>query len=201
MESTGAWTAPPQVPAPARRGAAAAALRGLLARAADIAVGCVMAAMWLVNATSAALVAAKRVLGKDSRAATAAEQLFVAALCAAALLLYVAAFLLLWCVSNGGRQAEAREDKFGSGGQRRRSESTGSACILDVVGPVTKHILIFLSMLILLGLLMQGLAPEKESCEGRVGLMLADIGSFHYSVMFCFVVCPKFATLLWASAP
>ncbi|XP_062195269.1 uncharacterized protein LOC133898581 [Phragmites australis] len=198
MEGIGAATAPPQAPPPTRRAAAAATLRGLLALAADAVVYCFLVGLWLCNVTSAAFIAARRACGEDSPAAAIAKQLFVVALVATGLLFYFAAPLLLWRSGNGGRKTEAREEIGGGGdakrpvAQGRRSENTGTRGRQDGVGPITAHVLIFLIMVMVLGMLMQVLAPEKESCEGRVGSMLVDVGSFLYSLMFCFIVSPNF---------
>uniref|UniRef100_A0A0A8ZI82 Uncharacterized protein n=1 Tax=Arundo donax TaxID=35708 RepID=A0A0A8ZI82_ARUDO len=90
------------------------------------------------------------------------------------------------------RDGDAKRPKA----QERRPESTGACSRKDGVCPVTTHILIFFSMVIVLGTLMQVLAPENKSCEGRIGSMLTDIGSFHCSVIFCSVTFPDFVILL-----
>ncbi|CAO2163375.1 unnamed protein product [Urochloa humidicola] len=113
MAGTGAAEAPPQVLAPApgppaRRGAGAAAPRGRLELATDALRCCFTGAILVCNASSAALVAARRVCGMGSRAVAVAEELFFRSLLATAVLFHLADLAQQLLVIFGGRNNEAR---------------------------------------------------------------------------------------------
>ncbi|KAL6598477.1 hypothetical protein ACP70R_046176 [Stipagrostis hirtigluma subsp. patula] len=181
MASTEAATlAPP----PTRR----AAPRELPALVADAVVCGYFRSVWVLTVTNAALIAARRAFGGDSSAAAVSKDLFLAALVSTGLHSYFAAPLMLSHLASGSRKAQARENGETPAAQRRRPQSTGARGRQGgVYGPVTPLILFVLHMVAVVGLLVQVLAPAEESRQGRIGSILADIGSFLSSVAFCII--------------
>ncbi|CAO2210930.1 unnamed protein product [Urochloa humidicola] len=184
---------PPQAP-PKRMATAAAARRGLLSLAADVVIFGFLATLWLSNAAIAVLWAC----GEDSRAAAFARE-FAKASSFTMALLFVTALLLLLLLrrrASRNRNAAAREIGGDEGTKRpatqspentRRRRGRDGLC-----GPVTTPILAFFLVLIVVGVLMEELAPAKGSCASRVGSMLTDIGCFLTSVLYCFDIFPNF---------
>ncbi|CAL5012442.1 unnamed protein product [Urochloa decumbens] len=191
MADIEAETAPPQAP-PKRMAAAAAALRGLLSLATDVAIFGFLATLWLSNAANAAAVAVRWACGEDSRAAAFVRE-FAKASSFTTALLFVAALLLL-LRRRASRNAVAREIDEDEGRPATQSpENTRGRRHRDgLCGPVTTPILAFFLVLVAVGVLMEELAPGKGSCASRVGSMLTDIGCFLTSVLFCFVIFPNF---------
>ncbi|TVU05931.1 hypothetical protein EJB05_49117, partial [Eragrostis curvula] len=187
MANTEVTKAPPQGPPPARssRGAAAA-LRGLLTRAADAVVCCSVGALWMANAACAALIAARRAFGDDSRAAAVARGLFVAMV----LLEQSALLIQAWRSRKGDEIGEAGGEATRPAAQGRLpAESTGPrACLNGFCGPVAARVFRVLWVFLAVALVIRMLGPAKGSCAAKVASVLGDIGCFLHAVMDCSIV-------------
>ncbi|KAF0899120.1 hypothetical protein E2562_013355 [Oryza meyeriana var. granulata] len=175
--------------------------RRLLALAADVAVYSFIAAMWLNNAANAAAIFSRWACGEDSPAVAAAMKVFKASLLAMGAFVPFASPLLIW--RSFGPPTERRESGGGAAKaqaasvQRRRRDGTG-ACRREEgsYGPVALFSVVFAWWVVIVGVLLRDLAPEKGSCQHKVGSVLTDIGGFANSAMLCFVSAPNMVIFL-----
>ncbi|TVU06000.1 hypothetical protein EJB05_49187 [Eragrostis curvula] len=167
--------------APLRWDAGAGSLRGLIALAADTVPCCYLGAMWVLSATTAVAVVARRAFGKDSRAMADAQELLWKVF-PVAVLLRVAFWLLVWSVRT--RRVEPREIGWmplSPKAQRRlpRFYQYGNYGIIVAA-----------FMVMFVGMPMVVLAT-KESRLGKAGSIVTDIGGFLYSVAYCIICIPE----------
>ncbi|PUZ51438.1 hypothetical protein GQ55_6G186700 [Panicum hallii var. hallii] len=209
MGDVGAAAAPPQAraPAPPPRRDAGPATPPDGGRELEVLAGaglcCFLGALLLCNVASAALMATRRVFGRDSGAAAAAAETFVVA---AGYLLYLAILALVGHLVNRRHKGEAREALVGGARDATRpakrrplAESIRARGRQEdaLYGPVTGGIYLASCVLMVVGFLMLMLAPARSYPE-RAGYVVAEIGWFLHSAAFCFIICPALS-VQWRS--
>ncbi|KAL6596197.1 hypothetical protein ACP70R_047561 [Stipagrostis hirtigluma subsp. patula] len=191
-------------PPPRRAPAAAAVPRALLPLVADAVLIWFVGALWALNAASVAVVAARWACGGDSRAAAVARRASAVAMGAAGLLTPLGAPLLFRKVDSWRPQAGDREREIVSGGarmpnvQRRPPVSSGARRPQDGGGPVSVALLVavFSLIVMLLGVLVQELAPAKGSYLQKLGSVISDTANLVTSAVLCFFLLPCLITKL-----
>ncbi|KAF0899119.1 hypothetical protein E2562_013354 [Oryza meyeriana var. granulata] len=158
----------------------AATMRGLLAAAADIVVCSFVYALWVNAAANAVAIFSRWACGEDSPAAAVTMRVFMASFLAMGALVPFASPVLMWRLV---RPHESREGGGGGGAtkaqspaavqQRPRRYSTGARRRQEGgIGRVALLFMAFTGWVVVVGVLLRELAPEKGSCQERVGSVL-----------------------------
>ncbi|KAL6900826.1 hypothetical protein ACP4OV_005502 [Aristida adscensionis] len=145
--------------------------------------------LWVVNATSLAMVVARWAYGRGSRAAAAAERATFAVMWVAGALAPFGAPALIRRYRSLLQAKRRQRQIWGPPKARRGHTGTCGGGPRDL-GRVASTIIMLALILVILGRLLQWLVPSKRFYRHKLGSALCDIANLFNAVVMCFSLVP-----------
>ncbi|KAL6900828.1 hypothetical protein ACP4OV_005504 [Aristida adscensionis] len=185
----------PRAPPATKAARAAAALRRLLPVLAEGALLCTGGALWLLHAANATAIATRWACGEGSTALAVANKAARGAFLAVGVLYLLFGPLVFWKIDRPRAQSGSGVTRVPSAQGYRPATANGALPRQDGgQGPsvLVSLILVFCSMVVCVGLLIEMLALANCSCLATIGAWFRDIGGLGVSVISCYALLPNY---------